>query len=137
MSGIIPIHANLIQMSLRLNGHFPMPYGLDMPHMYVRGLIFSQSKQSLQDDEKQRIWLSVLWNIWPNIINPLKIVIPWPASKYEPKIKYFFTRSLITMTPLVSWFIKDTSGASEFLKWNVKINLPTVQNQMKRISDIK
>ena len=48
MSGKIPIHANQIQMRLRLNGHFLMPYGLVLPHFYVRGLIFSQSKQSLQ-----------------------------------------------------------------------------------------
>ena len=56
MSGKIPIHANQIQMRLRLNGHFLMPYGLVLPHFYVRGLIFSQSKQSLQDDDKKHIF---------------------------------------------------------------------------------
>ena len=33
-----------------------MPYGLDMPHMYVQGLIFSQSKQSLQDEENRNFF---------------------------------------------------------------------------------
>ena len=60
MSGKIPIHANQIQMSLRLNGHFPMPYGLVLAHFYVRGLIFSQSKQRLREMIKTYIFSGIM-----------------------------------------------------------------------------